>query len=72
MNLAHNIRQGARYYPDKISLIFGHQAFTYREVDARANLVISYKAPKKVVFVDDLPRTPPGKLLKRELRKYLF
>ncbi len=29
----------------------------------------SYKAPKSVRFVDDFPRTPQGKLLKRELRK---
>jgi acyl-CoA synthetase (AMP-forming)/AMP-acid ligase II len=29
----------------------------------------SYKAPKKIVYVDDFPRTPQGKLLKRELRK---
>jgi long-chain acyl-CoA synthetase len=28
----------------------------------------SYKAPKKIVFVEALPRTPQGKLLKRELR----
>lgn len=32
----------------------------------------SYKAPKKIVFVEDFPRTPQGKLLKRELRKYAF
>jgi long-chain acyl-CoA synthetase len=30
----------------------------------------SYKAPKKVIFVEDFPRTPAGKILKRELRKY--
>ncbi len=29
----------------------------------------SYKAPKRVLFVEDFPRTPQGKLLKRELRK---
>jgi len=32
----------------------------------------SFKAPKKIVFVKDFPRTPQGKLLKRELRKYSF
>ncbi|MBW1667078.1 MAG: long-chain-fatty-acid--CoA ligase [Deltaproteobacteria bacterium] len=30
----------------------------------------SYKAPKRVIFMEDLPKTPQGKILKRELRKY--
>jgi len=34
----------------------------------RENLA-GYKCPKSVDFVDDLPRLPSGKLLKRELRK---
>jgi acyl-CoA synthetase (AMP-forming)/AMP-acid ligase II len=29
----------------------------------------SYKKPKRVVFVDELPRNPSGKVLKRELRE---
>jgi long-chain acyl-CoA synthetase len=28
-----------------------------------------YKLPRSIVFVDDLPRTPSGKVLKRELRQ---
>ena len=28
-----------------------------------------FKAPKRVVFVDSLPKNPSGKLLKRQLRK---
>ena len=32
----------------------------------------SYKTPKKIFFVEDFPRTPQGKLLKRELRTYSF
>ena len=31
----------------------------------------SYKAPKRIIFVEEFPRTPQGKLLKRELRKRL-
>jgi acyl-CoA synthetase (AMP-forming)/AMP-acid ligase II len=34
----------------------------------RANLA-SYKRPRSVVFVDELPRNPMGKVLKRELRE---
>jgi long-chain acyl-CoA synthetase len=29
----------------------------------------SYKAPKKIYFLKELPKTPQGKILKRELRK---
>lgn len=35
---------------------------------ARANLAV-YKLPKSVDFVEELPRNPSGKVLKRELRK---
>jgi fatty-acyl-CoA synthase len=46
-----------------------------READAAALLALArehlapYKLPKKVVFVDHLPRNTAGKLLKRELRR---
>ncbi len=30
----------------------------------------SYKAPKKVIFMEELPKTPQGKILKRELKTY--
>jgi acyl-CoA synthetase (AMP-forming)/AMP-acid ligase II len=31
-----------------------------------------FKTPKKVIFVDELPRTPTGKILKKDLRaKYV-
>jgi long-chain acyl-CoA synthetase len=29
----------------------------------------SFKRPRTVVFVDDLPRNPMGKLVKREIRE---
>ena len=28
-----------------------------------------FKAPKRVIFVDELPKNPSGKLLKRDLRE---
>ena len=31
--------------------------------------IAHYKAPRTIDFVDALPRTPTGKILKRELRK---
>jgi fatty-acyl-CoA synthase len=34
----------------------------------RQNLA-RYKTPREVVFVDELPRNPTGKVLKRELAK---
>ncbi|WP_020497543.1 MULTISPECIES: acyl-CoA synthetase [Sciscionella] len=41
-------------------------------VDYVRERIAHYKAPKSVDFVDDLPRTPTGKLLKREIRdRYL-
>jgi len=31
--------------------------------------IASYKAPKKITFVKDLPKSPAGKILKRVIRK---
>jgi long-chain acyl-CoA synthetase len=31
--------------------------------------IASYKAPKRIMFVDQLPKSPAGKILKREIRK---
>jgi len=31
--------------------------------------IASYKAPKKVLFVNEFPKSPAGKILKREIRK---
>ena len=33
--------------------------------------IASYKAPKRIMFVDQLPKSPAGKILKREIRKSL-
>jgi fatty-acyl-CoA synthase len=38
-------------------------------LDHCAQSMAHFKAPKRVIFVDNLPRNPSGKLLKRELRQ---
>lgn len=38
-------------------------------IDYTKDAIAAYKAPRSVDFVDDLPRTPTGKLVKGELRK---
>ena len=46
------------------------QALTEQEVIAHCNLhMANFKAPKRVVFAEALPKNPSGKLLKRELRE---
>ena len=45
------------------------QALTEAEVLAHCHAhLASFKSPKRVVFADDLPKNPSGKLLKRQLR----
>ena len=34
-----------------------------------AERLTPYKQPREIRFVDSLPRTPSGKILRRELRK---
>ena len=47
----------------------GH-ALTEEQVIAHCTQhMASFKAPKRVVFTDALPKNPSGKLLKRELRQ---
>jgi fatty-acyl-CoA synthase len=38
-------------------------------VDHCAQSMAHFKTPKRVIFVDSLPKNPSGKLLKRELRQ---
>jgi len=49
-------RPGATVTPDEL-IAFARERIAH------------YKAPRSVDFVDTLPRTPTGKILKRELRK---
>jgi acyl-CoA synthetase (AMP-forming)/AMP-acid ligase II len=41
-------------------------------IDACKSSLGSMEAPKSVDFVDDLPRSPVGKVLKRELRAHYW
>ena len=41
-------------------------------IDYCKNRIASYKAPKKILFVEELPKSPAGKILKREIRKSFF
>jgi fatty-acyl-CoA synthase len=47
----------------------GFEAMTEEQVIAHCRAQMAhFKVPKKVIFVDALPKNPSGKLLKRELR----
>ena len=35
---------------------------------AKLQRVTNYKVPKRIQFVDDIPKSPVGKVLRRELR----
>ena len=39
-------------------------------IDFCKERIASYKVPKKILFLNDLPKSPAGKILKREIRKY--
>ncbi len=53
-----------------IRLKEGHEADKTELIRFCKERLASYKAPKKVIFLQELPKTPQGKILKRELRKY--
>jgi fatty-acyl-CoA synthase len=52
----------------KAFVVLGEGSITAEEIQqfVKDNLA-RYKAPREVVFLDDLPRNPSGKILKREL-----
>jgi fatty-acyl-CoA synthase len=53
-----------------VIVVKGGQSLTEEEVMAHCTqYMASFKAPKRVVFTDALPKNPSGKLLKRELRQ---
>jgi long-chain acyl-CoA synthetase len=62
MNLALNLTRSAAARPDRPALICGETQLTY----ADANVAV-YKYPRHVWLVDELPKGPTGKILKREI-----
>ena len=46
----------------------GAEAGEQEIIDGTREYLAPFKLPKRVVFVDELPRNQSGKLLKRELR----
>ena len=47
----------------------GTEATEQEIIDGTRDHLAGFKVPKRVVFVDELPRNQSGKLLKRELRQ---
>ena len=47
----------------------GHEATEQEIIDAARQHLASYQKPRSVEFVDELPKAPTGKLLKRKLRE---
>ncbi len=47
----------------------GTDALAAELIDYVRDRIAHYKAPRSVEFVDDLPRTPTGKLAKNKLRQ---
>jgi fatty-acyl-CoA synthase len=47
----------------------GHSLTEQAVIDHCAKAMAHFKTPKRVIFVDSLPKNPSGKLLKRELRQ---
>jgi long-chain acyl-CoA synthetase len=50
----------------------GNEALAQEIIEFTKARVASFKAPRTVDFVDTLPRTPTGKLLKGEVRKWYW
>ncbi|HLS79727.1 MAG TPA: acyl-CoA synthetase [Nocardia sp.] len=47
----------------------GHELTEERVIDELRPRLAGFKLPKRIVFTDELPKNPSGKILKRELRQ---
>ncbi|MFW5971117.1 MAG: class I adenylate-forming enzyme family protein, partial [Desulfovermiculus sp.] len=61
------------YWGERVQAVIilnrGIEATQKEIIDFCKQHIASYKAPKSIDFVDSLPMSPQGKILKRELRK---
>jgi acyl-CoA synthetase (AMP-forming)/AMP-acid ligase II len=61
------------YWGERVQAVIilnrGIEATEKEIIDFCKQHIASYKAPKSIDFVDSLPMSPQGKILKRELRK---
>ena len=62
MNIAHNVEQGARFFPNKTALIFEGKYFTYKELDELVNRVANSlrelgieRAERVALFLPNIP-----------------
>ena len=74
MRLIDYFDRGADLYPERHCLHDGTPGWTYREVRAQTHHLAKdklggVKAPKSVDFIATLPRSPVGKVLKKNLRE---
>jgi long-chain acyl-CoA synthetase len=52
-----------------VVLATGQQATEQELLDFCRERLADFKCPKSIVFLDDIPKGPTGKLLKRELQE---
>lgn len=70
LTVTSGIHASARRTPNKIALIDGARSDPSIEEPMEFCLqhLSSYKVPRDFAFIDELPRNPNGKILKRSLR----
>jgi len=70
MNVAQMLERSAFYFPDRSALVFKEgmraEADTLRAFCKEK--IASYKLPETIEFVPALPKSPTGKILRKELR----
>jgi acyl-coenzyme A synthetase/AMP-(fatty) acid ligase len=68
LNLSRIIDRCALNFPDKTAPISDRIRYTYERLKF-ATEQAAFKASKKIVFVEGLPKSPAAKILNREIRQ---